>query len=101
MAWRSAWGLSPRRVESYAEIGLGHVTRARVSQIMALLNLAPDLQEVILFLPKTVAGRDVITLRDVLPVTAVPDWRKQRKLWADLRAPDADAGTGGAGDAPE
>jgi hypothetical protein len=73
-------------VENYAEIGaLGHVTRARVSQIMALLNLAPDIQEAILFLPKTLAGRDAIILHEVLPVTAIPDWRKQRRLWAEVR----------------
>jgi hypothetical protein len=34
---------------SYAELaGLGHVTRARVSQIMNLVNLAPDIQEALL-----------------------------------------------------
>src|SRR5262245_15082590 len=36
-------------VKDYAELArLGHVTRARVTQIMNLLNLAPDLQEQIL-----------------------------------------------------
>src|ERR1019366_2206794 len=36
----------------YAEIArLGRVTRARMTQIMKLLNLAPDIQEQILFLP--------------------------------------------------
>jgi len=34
------------------------VTRARITQIMKLLNLAPDIQEEILFLPRTVKGRD-------------------------------------------
>jgi hypothetical protein len=38
-------------VGSYAELArLGHVTHARVSQIMNLLYLAPDIQEAILFL---------------------------------------------------
>ena len=31
---------------------LGHVSRARLSQIMNLTNLAPDLQEQILHLPR-------------------------------------------------
>src|SRR3712207_3152134 len=35
----------------YKVARLGHVTRARVTQIMNLLNLAPDIQEAILFLP--------------------------------------------------
>lgn len=40
-------------VTDQAELArLGHVTRARVSQIMALLNLAPDIQEALLFLPQ-------------------------------------------------
>ena len=39
-------------VKDYAELArLGHVTRARVTQIMNLLMLAPDIQEAILFLP--------------------------------------------------
>ena len=70
---------------SYAEVAvLGHVTRARVSQIMNLLNLAPDLQEAILFLPRTERGRDAIILRDVQPIASTLDWRKQRVLWQQL-----------------
>ena len=41
----------------FAEIAeLGQVTRARVSQIVNLLNLAPDIQEAILFLPLVGGG---------------------------------------------
>jgi hypothetical protein len=70
---------------SYAEVAiLGHVTRARVSQIMNLLNLAPDLQEVILFLPRTERGRDAIILRELQPIASIVDWRKQRILWQQL-----------------
>jgi hypothetical protein len=37
-------------VTGYAELAaLGHVTRARMSQIMGLLCLAPDIQEGVLF----------------------------------------------------
>lgn len=74
-------------VRDYAELArLGHVTRARVSQIMALLLLAPDVQEEVLFLPRAERGRDPVVLRDLLPVAAVPDWKRQRRLWAALRA---------------
>jgi hypothetical protein len=46
---------------SYSEIAtLGHVTRARVSQVMNLLNLAPGTLEALLFLPRTEHGRDPI-----------------------------------------
>jgi hypothetical protein len=69
-------------VRDLADIArLGHVTRARVTQVMNLLHLAPDIQEAILFLPRVESGRDPITERDLRPVAAVPDWRKQRAMW--------------------
>ncbi len=64
---------------------LGHVTRARVTQIMNLLYLAPNIQESILHLPRVTSGKDPITERDVRPIAAEPDWRKQRRLWDRLR----------------
>ncbi|HEY7310743.1 MAG TPA: hypothetical protein VH643_15375 [Gemmataceae bacterium] len=70
---------------SYSEVAvLGHVTRARVSQIMNLLNLAPDLQESILFLPRTECDRDPIILQQLQPIASILDWRKQRVLWQQL-----------------
>jgi hypothetical protein len=72
-------------VKDYAELArLGHVTRARVSQVMNLLSLAPDLQEAVLFLPRTARGRDPVPLWRVQPVASTLDWRKQRRLWAGL-----------------
>jgi hypothetical protein len=69
-------------VADYAELArLGHVTRARVSQVMSLLNLASDIQEEVLFLPAVERGRDPIVLHDLLPIAAVADWRKQRRMW--------------------
>ena len=59
----------------------GQVTRARMTQIMNLLLLAPDIQEEILFLPETAQGRDSITLRQVMPITLEADWGKQREIW--------------------
>jgi hypothetical protein len=72
-------------VTDYAELArLGHVSRARLSQIASLLGLAPDLQEEILFLPRTLKGRDPIQLRHLLPIAAIPAWRKQRIRWKSL-----------------
>jgi hypothetical protein len=72
-------------IENYSELArLGHVTHARVSQIMNLLYLAPDIQEQILFLPRTERGRDPIHLRQLQPIAAALDWRKQRRLWTEL-----------------
>ena len=46
------------QVASYAELAeLGHVSRARVTQIMNLLLLAPDIQEQILFCPELCRAR--------------------------------------------
>ena len=63
---------------------LGHVSRARVTQIMNLLLLAPDIQEALLFLPRTERGRDPIPLRQLQPLTRVADWKAQRTLWQAL-----------------
>ena len=77
-------------IASYAEVAeLGHVTRARVSQILNLLNLAPDIQEAILFLPRTVRGRDPLILRDLQPIASTNDWRRQRVLWHQLTRHDS------------
>jgi hypothetical protein len=74
-------------VRDYAELArLGQVTRARISQVMALLSLAPDIQEQILYLPRTVRGRDPIQMYDLLPLTTMLDWKTQRRLWEQLRA---------------
>jgi hypothetical protein len=74
------------QVGSYSALAsLGHVTRARVSQIVSLLHLAPDIQEALLFLPPTARGRDAIILADLMPLPAACDWRKQRRLWRKLQ----------------
>jgi hypothetical protein len=66
----------------YAEIAtLGHVTRARVTQIMNLRLLAPDLQERLLLLIRIVGGRDALCLRRLQPIALESDWRKQRDSW--------------------
>lgn len=72
-------------VADQAELArLGHVSRARLTQIMNLLWLAPDIQEQLLFLPHTSRGRDVITERHPRPIAALPDWQKQRRRWRSL-----------------
>ena len=62
---------------------LGYVTPSRVSQILALLQLAPDIREAILPLPPTERGRDRVTERDLRSIAAVTDWRKQRRMWTE------------------
>jgi hypothetical protein len=73
-------------VPDYAAVArLGQVTRARMSQIMDLLHLAPDIQEGLLFLPRTQRGRDPITEHDLRPIAAIADWERQREAWGQFR----------------
>jgi hypothetical protein len=72
-------------VTDYVELArLGGITRARISQIMDLLNLAPEIQEEILFLPRVSHGRDPINERAMRPITMHSDFAEQRKLWQRL-----------------
>jgi len=63
----------------------GHITTARMTQIMSLINLAPELQGQILLLPRTERGRDAIKEADVRPIATTFDWRKQRRMWGALQ----------------
>lgn len=58
-----------------------HVSRARLTQIMDLNLLAPDIQEEILFLEKS--NRTYVTMneRDVRKIAKIPDWNTQRCRW--------------------
>ncbi|TWU30731.1 hypothetical protein [Novipirellula artificiosorum] len=62
----------------------GQISTTRMSQIMWLDNLAPDIQEQILDLPRTIQGRDAILEREVRPIAKTLDWDDQRKMWADI-----------------
>ncbi|TWU38576.1 hypothetical protein [Novipirellula artificiosorum] len=62
----------------------GQISTTRMSQIMWLDNLAPDIQEQILDLPRTIQGRDAILEREVRPIAKTHDWGDQRKMWVDL-----------------
>lgn len=74
-------------VKDYAELArLGRVTRARVTQVLNLTLLAPDIQEALLFLPAVAAGREPLTLRELQPVAQLRKWRGQRRAWRELTA---------------
>lgn len=59
----------------------GHVSSARLSQIMLLLQLAPDIQEAILHLPLYCGGREILKERDLRRIAAVVEWGRQREMW--------------------
>ena len=68
-------------VQNYAELAqLGRVTRARMTQITKLLQLAPDLQEQLLFLPK-IRGLNERNLRGIVHEL---DWSVQRPIFEKI-----------------
>ena len=70
------------KVKDQSELArLAHVTQPRMTQIMNLNHLAPDIQEGLLFLPRTTKGRHEIHERMLRPIAAKVDWRQQRQLW--------------------
>lgn len=72
-------------VSDRAELArLGHVSRARLTQVMNLLQLAPDIQESLLFLSIIHPGRDVISERQLRMVACRRNWQEQRRLWLAL-----------------
>jgi hypothetical protein len=79
-----------KTIQDYAELArLGRVTRARTTQIMKLLLLAPDIQEQILFLP-LLQG---INERNLRPIASRVVWDEQRRLFQNMiaRIPKAGA----------
>jgi hypothetical protein len=74
-------------VKDQAELArLGHVSRARLSQIMDLLLLAPDIQEAVLFLPSVGRGGHLLIEKHLRSLAAMPSWKKQERMWKSLLA---------------
>ena len=64
---------------------LTKLTTARITQIMNLLVLAPDIQEEILFMPPVAKGSAPVTERDLRPLVRTLVWSEQRERWAAIR----------------
>lgn len=79
--------LANGQVASMSELArLARVTQPRMTQIMNLLHLAPDIQDELLNLPTVEAGDDPITERDLRPIARLADWQEQRRLWIGLKS---------------
>jgi hypothetical protein len=73
------------KVRDYADLArLGHVTRARITQVMNLLALAPEIQEQVLHMSPITDGRHAISEHDLRPIAAQSDWVRQRAMWRRL-----------------
>ena len=69
-------------VKDYADLArLGHVSRARVSQILKLLTLAPSIQEHLLGLPPRAATEYSFSERDLREVVREFNWDHQRLVF--------------------
>ncbi len=64
---------------------LAHVSQPRMTQIMNLNHLAPDIQEALLCLPPVTCGRERIGERHLRPLAAEYAWAKQRGMWRHLQ----------------
>ena len=60
---------------------LGCISRERISQIMLLTWLAPDIQEAILRLPQMPGGRFPISEGTLRKMARLPLWEDQRARW--------------------
>ena len=63
---------------------LGHVSRARLTQIMNLNLLAPDIQEEVLHLPLHYCGRERMKECELREIAAEVDWGRQMEMWTHL-----------------
>ncbi len=89
LAHRIAADIEAGRYKDYADVARRHgLTRARLTQLMNLLLLAPDIQEEVLALEFPV-GREPVTDRTLRRVLTSLCWEDQRAAWGEVR-PEAE-----------
>jgi hypothetical protein len=70
-------------IADYGELArLGHISPARLTQIMVLLHLAPSIQEYILFL--SAGDARFVTELGLRKIAREPRWDRQRALFKQL-----------------
>lgn len=70
---------------SYRDLAeAGRISPARISQILRLADLAPSIQEELLFLPRVLKGEDPVTEKDLREVARLTDWQSQRERFDAL-----------------
>jgi DNA invertase Pin-like site-specific DNA recombinase len=73
-------------IKDYAELArLGQISRARVTQIMNLVNLAPDIQEEILSWAGGRPSKQHIRETSVRKMSSEVLWTRQREQWKNCR----------------
>ena len=72
--------------KDYADVArLTALCRERISQIMRLNNLAPDIQVEVLYLPPTPTGKYPISETALRRVASPLVWSDQRREWARIK----------------
>lgn len=74
-------GIYESRAEVARRFGL---TRARVTQLLGLVLLAPDIQEELLFM-EAVDGAEPLSVRALRPLVTMATWAEQQQAWRTLR----------------
>ena len=62
----------------------GSISRTRLTQILNLLHLAPDIQERLLWLPPVAKGREVISEKTLRRLDGEYRWERQRERFEQL-----------------
>ncbi|MDB4500509.1 hypothetical protein N9239_00665, partial [bacterium] len=60
------------------------VSQPRMSQIMALNLLSPDIQTALLDLPPQSKGKPFLHDKRIRPITAMLEWTEQRVAWQQI-----------------
>ena len=72
-------------VRNHADLArLGCISRERISQIMMLACLAPDIQQEVLGIPKTPGDRFPVSETRLRSIARLPSWIEQRTEWQVL-----------------
>jgi hypothetical protein len=61
---------------------LAHVTQPRMTQILNMTLLAPDIQETLLHLPAIVEGKPELNEKSMRKICAEIDWARQRVMFS-------------------
>lgn len=64
----------------------GRISRPRLTQILNLLSLAPDLQEELLFLEPSDSGRERLTEKTLRRLSSIWDWDEQRPAFKAIHS---------------
>ena len=84
LAYQIQQAIDEGRAKDYVDVARQLcVTRARITQVMNLLLLAPEIQATILTEPHRV---DRLGERQLRPITEEPEWQRQTDMFRELLA---------------